>query len=207
VAVHEQSPDDDPVRVAAYDPGWGAQFEAERAALRKCIGPWVTGGIHHVGSTSVPGLPAKPVIDIMAGVESLDRSRPCIEKVTSLNYLYAPYLGDVMHWFCKPHPARRTHHLHLVPAGSRRYLDELAFRDALRGDPALAQRYAALKLDLAARFRDDRDGYTQHKTFFVGEVLATVRNRPGEARFRPAGNRRPGHPFTRCFGHPRQQQA
>ena len=94
-----------PVRIAAYDPGWDAQFEAERAGLQECIGPWIIGGIHHVGSTSVPGLPAKPIIDIMAGVESLDRSRPCIEKVASLNYLHALYLGDEMHWFCKPHPA------------------------------------------------------------------------------------------------------
>lgn len=178
----EQSHDGDPVRIVAYDPGWGVWFGAERAALHECIGRWVTGGIHHVGSTSVPGLPAKPVIDIMAGVESLDRSRPCIGKVASLNYLYAPYLGDEMRWFCKPHPARCTHHLHLVPAGSRRYLDELAFRDALRRDPALAQRYAALKRDLAARFRADRDGYTQHKTSFVREVLAAVRNRLGEGQ-------------------------
>ena len=163
--------DDEAVLIAAYDPGWPAKFEAERADLQECIGPWVVGGIHHVGSTSVPGLPAKPVIDILVGVESLDRARPCIEKVASLGYLYSPYLGDVMHWFCKPNPARRTHHLHLVPVGSPRYLDELAFRDALRGDQALAERYAALKHDLAARFPGDRDTYTQHKAPFVREVL------------------------------------
>lgn len=198
MAVHEQSHDDDPVRIAAYDPGWDAQFEAERAALQECIGPWIIGGIHHVGSTSVPGLPAKPVIDIMAGVESLDRSRPCIEKVASLNYLYAPYLGDEMHWFCKPHPARRTHHLHLVPVGSRRYLDELVFRDALRGDPALAERYAALKLDLATRFLGDRDGYTQHKTSFVQEVLRPPVTGSERAKFRSADSRSPDRPFSGC---------
>jgi GrpB-like predicted nucleotidyltransferase (UPF0157 family) len=108
----------------------------------------------------------------------LDHSRPCIEKVTSLSYLYSPYLDDVMHWFCKPHLARRTHHLHLVPVRSPRYLDELAFRDALRGDPALAERYAALKHDLAARFPNDRNIYTQHKAPFVREVLETFRSRP-----------------------------
>ncbi len=177
MAASEQWHDDEPVRIDAYDPGWPVQFEAERAVLQACIGQWITGGIHHVGSTSVPGLPAKPVIDILAGVESLGSSRPCIEKVASLNYLYAPYHGHEMHWFCKPHPARRTHHLHLVPVGSARYLDELAFRDALRSDPTLAEQYAALKHDLAARFRSDRNGYTQHKTAFVQKVLATSRNR------------------------------
>lgn len=175
--VPEEAAQDAPVYVAAYDPSWPAKFEAERAELQECIGPWVVGGIHHVGSTAVPGLLAKPVIDILVGVETLDRSRPCIKKVASLGYLYSPYRGDVMHWFCKPHPARRTHHLHLIPAGSPRYLGELAFRDALRGDPALAGRYAALKHDLAARFPEDREAYTQHKTPFVREVLETLRYR------------------------------
>lgn len=177
MSVPEESEGNEPVRIAVYDPSWPLKFEAERADLQECIGPWAVGGIHHVGSTSVPGLPAKPVIDILVGVETLERSRLCIEKVASLGYLYWPYLSDVMHWFCKPHLARRTHHLHLVPVGSRRYLDELAFRDALRGDAALAGRYAALKRDLAARFRDDREAYTQQKAPFVQEVLAAPRNR------------------------------
>jgi len=170
----------DVVHVAAYDPGWPGKFEAERANLQECIGPWVVGGIHHVGSTSIPGLPAKPVIDILVGVETLEHSRPCIEKVASLGYQYWPYRSDVMHWFAKPHPSRRTHHLHLIPVGSRRYLDELAFRDALRADPALAGRYAALKHELAARFPDDREAYTQHKAPFVSKVLAGLPGgRPG----------------------------
>jgi GrpB-like predicted nucleotidyltransferase (UPF0157 family) len=177
VSVPGESEENEPVRIAVYDPGWPVKFEAERAALQECIGPWAVGGIHHVGSTSVPGLPAKPVIDILVGVETLDHSRPCIEKVASLNYVYWPYRSDVMHWFCKPSSVRRTHHLHLIPVGSRHYLDELAFRDALRGDEVLAGRYAALKHDLAARFRGDREAYTQHKAPFVEEVLATYRHR------------------------------
>lgn len=176
----EDTEDNEPVHLVDHDPGWPAMFGAESAALRERIGPWITGGIHHVGSTSVPGLPAKPVIDILVGVESLERSRPCVERLAPLDYLYWPYRGDVMHWFCKPHPARRTHHLHLVPTGSRRYLDELAFRDALRADASLATRYAALKRDLAARFRDDREAYTRHKAPFVREVLAAFREGRGD---------------------------
>ena len=158
---------DEPVRIAAYDPAWPSRFEAERAALAGAIGDWVVGGIHHVGSTAVPGLAAKPVIDILVGVESLQASRPCIEAVEGLGYLYAPYRVDEMHWFCKPHPSRRTHHLHLVPVGSTRFVAELAFRDALRRDVELAARYARLKRKLAAEHEHDREAYTAGKEEFV----------------------------------------
>ena len=176
----EDSAENEPVHIAGYDPSRPSAFEAERAALRDRVGPWITGGIHHAGSASAPGLPAKPITDILVGVASLERSRPCTERLTPLDYLYWPYRSDVMHWFCKPHPARRTHHLHLVPTGSRRYLDELAFRDALRSDSALAARYATLKRDLAVRFRHDREAYTRHKAPFVHEVLAAFRDGHGD---------------------------
>jgi GrpB-like predicted nucleotidyltransferase (UPF0157 family) len=121
--------------------------------------PLVVGGIRHVGSNSVPGLRVKSVIDILVGVENLERSWPCKEKVASLGYLYWPYRSDVMHWLLKPDPARRTHHLHLVPVGSCRHQDELAFRDASSTRSASAGRYAAPKRDLAARFPYDREAY------------------------------------------------
>jgi len=108
----------------------------------EAIGEWIVGDVHHVGSTAVPGLEAKPLIDIMVGVGDLKQSRCCLEPLAGLDYLYAPYLAEEMHWFCKPHPSRRTHHLHLVPEGSRRYRDELAFRDSLRADRGVAVEYA-----------------------------------------------------------------
>lgn len=127
-----------------YDPIWPTRFEAERSAIAEAIGEWVVGGVHHVGSTAVPGLKAKPIIDILVGVRSLDESRACFDPLAQLDYMYAPYLADEMHWFCKPHPSCRTHHLHLVPVGSKRYIDELAFRDRLREDAQLAKQYLAL---------------------------------------------------------------
>jgi GrpB-like predicted nucleotidyltransferase (UPF0157 family) len=154
-----------------YDPSWPARFEQERAALEDAIGAWIVGGIHHVGSTAVPGLEAKPIIDILAGVRDLEESRACFEPLGQLGYMYAPYLPNEMHWFCKPHPSRRTHHLHLVPTGSKRYRDELAFRDRLRSDPEVAAEYAALKHTLAERHRDDREAYTEAKGAFVRAVL------------------------------------
>ncbi len=163
---------DEPIQLVPADPDWPARFEVERAGLEDAIGEWVTGGIHHVGSTAVPGLAAKPIIDILAGVRDPEDAQACLEPLAALGYLYAPYLPEQMHWFCKPDPARRTHHLHLVPVGSRRYRDELAFRDRLRSDPGLAAEYEALKRDLAARHREDREAYTDAKSNFIRAALA-----------------------------------
>jgi GrpB-like predicted nucleotidyltransferase (UPF0157 family)/RimJ/RimL family protein N-acetyltransferase len=161
----------EPIQLVPPNSGWPAQFELERAALEEAIGEWACGGIHHVGSTSVPNLEAKPIIDILVGVSDLATARACFGPLADLDYLYAPYLPAEMHWFCKPDPARRTHHLHLVPLGSQRYRDELDFRDRLRGDPGVASRYAALKRGLAEQHRDDRDAYTEAKSAFVRATL------------------------------------
>jgi GrpB-like predicted nucleotidyltransferase (UPF0157 family) len=162
---------DESIRIVPYDPAWPARFEAERALLAAVLGPHVVGGIHHVGSTAVPGLDAKPVVDILVGVADLESSRSCIDLLAGCGYTYAPYRADEMHWLCKPGPSRRTHHLHLVPAGSARFRDELAFRDHLRSDPDTARAYAALKHDLAARFEHDREAYTDAKADFVRAAL------------------------------------
>ena len=162
---------DEAIRIVAYDSRWPQRFAEERTLLEEAIGPWVASGIHHVGSTAVPGLEAKPIIDILVGVDDLAQSRRCIEPLAGLGYLYAPYLAEEMHWFCKPHPSRRTHHLHLVPEGSRRHRDEFAFRDLLRTDSRVAVEYAALKRKLASEFPHDRDSYTEAKSAFIRDVL------------------------------------
>ena len=167
--------EDEPIRLLAPDPSWELRFEQERAALAAAIGEWAPGGIHHVGSTAVPGLVAKPIVDILVGVESLPASRACFEPLAALEYLYAPYRAEEMHWFCKPHPARRTHHLHLAPTASDRFRDELAFRDLLRGDASVAADYAELKRRLAARFADDREAYTDGKAEFIATACARAR--------------------------------
>lgn len=159
------------MEICPYDPTWPERFEEERVALARVLVEAVVGGIHHVGSTAVPGLDAKPVIDILVGVTDLDSSRGCIDAVAPLGYGYAPYRIDEMHWLCKPDPTRRTHHLHLVPAGSPRFEGELAFRDRLRADAQLAADYAALKHRLAGRFGADREGYTAAKAPFIRSAL------------------------------------
>ena len=161
-----------PVRVVAYDASWPQQFADERAALEGVLAPWLVGPIEHIGSTAVPGLVAKPVIDIMAGVATLDGSRASLAELAPLHYVYFPYRADVMHWLCKPSDAVRTHHLHLVPFGSALWRDRLAFRDHLRRDSTLAAEYAALKRELAAKYEHDREAYTDAKEPFVRRVLA-----------------------------------
>jgi GrpB-like predicted nucleotidyltransferase (UPF0157 family) len=185
---------DEPIRLVAYDPEWPARFERERLLLDGAIGGWAVGGIHHVGSTAVPGLDAKPIIDILVGVADLATSRACFEPLAELEYLYAPYREEEMHWFCKPDPRVRTHHLHLVPVDSARFRDELAFRDLLRADPGTAEDYRALKHRLAERFEQDRDGYTDAKAEFIagalsGQLRSRARRGPGSAR--PGGSGSP----------------
>ena len=163
-----------PVEILQYDSTWPSRFERERALLETILAPWLAGPIEHIGSTAIPGMVAKPVIDIMAAVESLDASRRAISAATNAGYLYFPYRPELQHWFCKPSQAFRTHHLHLVPFSSQLWLERLAFRDRLRRDPDLASEYAELKSTLAAKFKLDREAYTDAKAPFVQRVLAQV---------------------------------
>jgi GrpB-like predicted nucleotidyltransferase (UPF0157 family) len=164
-------PTDEQVRVVAYDPAWPDRFERERASLEQALGPWISGGIHHVGSTSVPGLAAKPTIDVMVGVRTLEEAWACFGPLAALGYRYAPYRPEEMHWFCKPDPSRRRYHLHLVPEGSRRFRATLAFRDRLRADRGVAERYQLLKRDLAQAHAADREAYTAGKADFIREQI------------------------------------
>jgi GrpB-like predicted nucleotidyltransferase (UPF0157 family) len=164
-----------PIEVVPYDPRWRSQFEAERARLQVVLAPWLAGPIEHVGSTAIPDMPAKPVIDIMAAVAALETSRPAIKTLVEAGYVHFPYRPDIMHWFCKPSAAFRTHHLHLVPLGSQRWAECLAFRDAIRREQTLATEYAALKTRLAEEFKSDREAYTDGKTPFVKRVLGSIR--------------------------------
>ena len=165
------SDDNAAVHVVPYDPTWPERFEEERHVLADALAPWLVGPIEHVGSTAVPGLAAKPVIDIMAPVRDLESSRSTIEALSILGYCYWPYRAEVMHWFCKPSAAHRTHHLHVVPYSSQLWFDRLAFRNYLRAHPAVAADYANLKHGLAKMYEFDRDAYTEAKLPFVEQVL------------------------------------
>ena len=168
---------EEPVFLVPYDPTWPRRFDEERARLEHVLGSWLEGPIEHIGSTAVPGLTAKPVIDIMAGVRDLPSSLDARAALAVLDYMYFPYRPDVMHWFCKPSPARRTHHLHLVPVQSQLWSDRLIFRDYLRFSASAAAEYAALKTALAIEHRYDREAYTDAKGAFVRRLLDLARKR------------------------------
>src|SRR4029434_10304091 len=90
-----------PVEIVDYDASWPEGFLAERRVLEPVLKPWLTGAIEHVGSTAIAGMPAKPVIDIMAGVADLEVSRPAIEAVSKPGYVCFPYRPDIMHSVCQ----------------------------------------------------------------------------------------------------------
>jgi len=163
-----------PVEIVDYDPQWPSQFAREREALQQALAPWLVGPIEHFGSTAIPGMAAKPVIDIMAGVQTLEGSRPAIQAAIELGYCYSPYRPDLEHWFCKPSFAFRTHHLHLVPFGSKQWLEPIAFRNYLRVHPAVAAEYEALKRRLAREHHFDREAYTEAKHSFVSRVTESA---------------------------------
>jgi GrpB-like predicted nucleotidyltransferase (UPF0157 family) len=165
-----------PVVIVPYDPTWPAKFEVERGILTEALAPWLSGPVEHIGSTAVPGLPAKPVIDIGAPVSSLEESVGAIDALRPLSYCYFPYKADIMHWFCKPSDQHRTHHLHIVPVGSELWQDRLLFRDYLRMNREVAEEYAALKMRLAVAHRSDREAYTELKSDFILKTIEDARH-------------------------------
>ena len=173
---------EDPVELEPYDPHWPAAFKAEAEILIAALHePSFT--VEHVGSTAVPGLGAKPVVDIMLGapsMASIDSRRVTIE---SLGYEYRPDLEATIpdrRFFVKRAGGRRAFHLHAVQAGSAFWLEHLVFRDRLRRDPRLAAAYHGVKARLAHRFRHDREAYTAGKLAYIVEVLGSIGGRSSD---------------------------
>jgi GrpB-like predicted nucleotidyltransferase (UPF0157 family) len=171
-------PSSGPIVLGDYDPAWPVLFEREAERIREALGDRAL-AVEHTGSTSVPGLAAKPIVDVMVGVEGLEQSVPARPVAESVGYCWAPYRPEVFHWFCKPSPARRTHHLILVPVDHPTFAARLAFRDALREDASLAAEYEALKRELAGRHRFDREAYTNAKSDFVVRMTRAALARQG----------------------------
>jgi GrpB-like predicted nucleotidyltransferase (UPF0157 family) len=155
----------DPIVIVDYDPEWPRAFKAIRDRAAAAVGE-VAVAIEHVGSTAVPGLAAKPVIDLVVVVEPEDVQR-AVERLVAIGYVHRGNLGvEGREAFSAPEDDPR-HHLYVSPTDSEELRAQLAFRDRLRRDRALAAEYVALKRDLAVTFRDDRPGYTEAKTDFV----------------------------------------
>jgi GrpB-like predicted nucleotidyltransferase (UPF0157 family) len=169
-----------PIVIAAYDPAWPALFEQERAKLAAILGALVV-AIEHVGSTAVPGLAAKPIIDLLVGVRTLAEARSrCVEKLPAVGYAYLPeyqaWLPDEL-FFRKGVPW--THHVHVMEPSDPGWQRRLLFRDYLRAHPDAADAYATLKRGLATAFKDDIAAYRNAKDEFVAQMMAKARKERG----------------------------
>ena len=162
-----------PVIISPYSLKWPQQFEEEKARIQQVISPFVI-RIEHIGSTAVPDLPAKPVIDILIGVHSLADAPLFLPPLQKLGYRYISELEKEFperRYLQKLTASTHTHHLHIAEPDSQFFLDHLRFRDLLRAHPDLAGKYAKLKYELAKRYRYDREAYTDAKTNFIQKVL------------------------------------
>ena len=172
------------VAIVPYDAAWPEEFLREKAHLLSCLPPDLITRIEHFGSTAVPGLAAKPIIDILVEVTDLEATRERIVPVLEsqqYEYFWRPTHGDdgppFYAWFIKRNQATgaRTHHIHMVEGQFIEHWRRLLFRDYLVQHADVAKEYEALKLQLAATYPNDRIAYTRGKTEFIDRVT-TLRN-------------------------------
>ena len=159
--------------VSPYSPEWPELFEVIREELLLAFSPTIV-AIEHIGSTSVPGLAAKPVIDVVLGARSLADIESKIKPLADLGYAYVSKYEDELpmrRYFVKSQATSLRIHVHGVEHGSRLWQEHLSFRNALRADDDLRIRYQTLKLQLAEQFADNKPAYTAAKNPFIQSVL------------------------------------
>ncbi len=164
------------VHIAAHDARWAAEFIAERNRLLDFL-PGQFAAIEHIGSTAVPRLAAKPIIDILAGVRTMGEADALLEPLCAHGYETSAEFNATLpdrRWLMRHAHGRRTHHLHLVIFGGEQWIQQLQFRDVLRADSAIAARYEQLKRELSEQYPHDREAYTHAKTAFINEVLKSA---------------------------------
>jgi GrpB-like predicted nucleotidyltransferase (UPF0157 family) len=161
------------VALSPYDANWPSMFKDERDRLLRLL-PGDFLAIEHFGSTAVPGLAAKPIIDILAGVDSMSGADELMEPLCRAKYTTSMEFNATLigrRWLMRWAEGRRTHHLHLVVYGGQEWDRRLAFRNILRANTELAQQYELNKRLWAAQFRSDREAYTGAKEDFIREAL------------------------------------
>lgn len=155
--------------LSSYEPDWPLLFLEERERLCAGVGTYIL-DVQHIGSTSIPGMLAKPILDIGVAVANFEEAAGCIPPLEQLGYVYKGENGiPRRHYFVKGDP--RTHHLHLLEVASEEWKNHLLFRDYLRRKREVAQAYADLKQTLATRFAADREAYQTGKESFINAVL------------------------------------
>jgi len=175
------------VAVVPYDPIWPRLFEEEKRHLLHCLPSELVRRIEHFGSTAIPGLPSKPIVDILVEVTDLDETRQRVAPILEgqgYDYFWRPSWGDDVPpyyaWFIKRgRDGNRTHHIHMVESHFEHW-DRLFFRDYLLEYPDIAQEYATLKLSLSQTYHNDRVAYTKAKTDFIVRVTKIAKELYGK---------------------------
>jgi len=176
------------VVIHPYDPAWPESFREEKEHLLSCLPGDLIRRVEHFGSTAVPGLAAKPIVDMLVEVTDLSATRVRIAPVLEAlgyEYLWRPTRGDdgppFYAWFIKRdrRTGARTHHIHMVEHDFSQHWDRLLFRDYLIAHPGVAAQYSALKSRLADASPRDRVAYTEGKTEFVTRVTAEAKRHLG----------------------------
>ena len=164
----------DTVRLLPYTNEWKRLFEEEKSLLQTAVGIFVL-DIQHVGSTSISGMLAKPILDIAIAVRNFEKAHVCIEPIEQLGYEYRGENGiPRRHFFVKGNP--RTHHIHMNELGSRDWNNQVIFRDYLVRHQKVAKEYAELKTELAKRYPADRQSYLDGKSPFIERILQLARS-------------------------------
>lgn len=175
----------DSVVIVPPDASWAVAFEHAKADLLVALGARVV-GVEHIGSTAVPGLAAKPVIDLLLGVTALDDVPACVPLLEARGWQFPVDLNSELvgrRFFLKRNDdGVRTHHAHFVVHGGPLWVEYVTFREALRASDSLRKRYELLKRDLAAKYHDQRERYTASKTDFVKEVLGLADDEQPQSR-------------------------
>lgn len=175
--------------IVPYDPDWPRMFEEEKAHLLGCLLPHRVRRIEHFGSTAVPGLAAKPIVDILVEATDLSETRrrivPILEE-QGYEYFWRPTYGEdqppFYAWFIKRNLAgMRSHHIHMVEAHHSEHWERLLFRDFLIAHPGVALQYQELKRALGTKYPADRRAYTQGKTAFIATVMVQAQQSSGVA--------------------------
>ena len=178
------------ITISPYDPRWPESFRQEKEHLQSCLPKDLVRRIEHFGSTAVPGLAAKPIVDMLVEVSDLEATRDRIAPVLEsqgYDYFWRATYGDdgppFYAWFIKrdPRTGARTHHIHMVEADFAEHWDRLLFRDYLIERPEVAKEYQALKFRLASALPQARVAYTRSKTEFVARVTEQAKRYYGRA--------------------------
>jgi len=172
LGVESMNPDTDPLAIREYDPTWPDQFSELASRVTAALGALEL-RVEHIGSTAVPGLAAKAVIDLDVVLESPRDLPEAIRGLAVLGYVHEGDLGIVGRDAFRWPPGEKRHHLYVLVAGADELRRHLAFRDALRADPAVRDKYAALKMSLAIQWAHDRKSYTEAKSAFIMQVVGS----------------------------------